>query len=606
MNNWRRMGRAVPQEHATDDQLIQVLDGELPRPVRDTVTAHVEACWNCRRRQEQLLRTMECFTELEEIFVSQRESLPPRDWADFPARLRLASATLPQRRVTSAARGAVVVLGTTLVALSLAVLVYPTPTLSAKEVLKRAGRWEKTASSTVAHPVVRQRIRIRSGQRQADGAVLRSEETRAFLWRWEQAPDAELRREVESVYASAALDFGRPISAANHAGWSARMGARVDDVETSGEFLRVRSYSQETLAPGAVVETELLVRAGDGHPVEQSFTVATGQNRRRYQLMETGFEVSPMTEETARLLTPPSLPEGSVTRASVALQPELPTLASEPSESLVPSSALPDLAEVEIETLAAVMESGADVTDAAIVRRNDHGVEVVAYAAEAERKTFLEQHLATNANVKVTVHLLSGLAPQVSGATTIAGITPARFAAPLFLNEWTAATGSAAIATRIVSYQLDNLRRMKLELAAIADLNRRFPPALRRALATPAQQRLDAMGEQHLSSARRYWAAFEATSGPLLAVVGVPVSRDQSPDSRVCDWAGATGLASTARRMDDLFSRAFTTVAFTTVAGGEDTLSAISGESLRGQLSTVHSQLAAALATTVRSESCRP
>jgi anti-sigma factor RsiW len=64
-----------PDSHLSDQQLILDVEGELPARDEKTVRAHVEACWKCRVRRQELERAIADFVRLH-----QREfdrELPP-------------------------------------------------------------------------------------------------------------------------------------------------------------------------------------------------------------------------------------------------------------------------------------------------------------------------------------------------------------------------------------------------------------------------------------------------------------------------------------------------------------------------------------------------
>jgi hypothetical protein len=84
--------------HLSDDRLLRHLDGELSRQEARSAGAHLDGCWRCRARRQELERAIEGFIGVHQESLDSR--LPP---ADGPrAKLRASVAQLaaagPARR----------------------------------------------------------------------------------------------------------------------------------------------------------------------------------------------------------------------------------------------------------------------------------------------------------------------------------------------------------------------------------------------------------------------------------------------------------------------------------------------------------------------------
>jgi hypothetical protein len=125
-------------------------------------------------------------------------------------------------------------------------------------------------------------------------------------------------------------------------------------------------------------------------------------------------------------------------------------------------------------------------------------------------------------------------------------------------------TGSPAAANLLISRHMDSLRQLAVELGAVERLARRFPLGTRNELSLSGRSRLDALALDHLASARRSWADAEQYSALLLAAIGAPEPRNSSAsEEEACgEWHHRYAPpAETAWRLEELFARAFTTLA---------------------------------------------
>jgi hypothetical protein len=354
----------------------------------------------------------------------------------------------------------------------------------------------------------------------------------------------------------------RPLSAANHSEWRRSLVNHTDSVRQEGELVRVLTRDEGQSYAGQIVEAQLLVRASDWHPIEQSFTVVEKGAERQYRIVETEFQVEPLNAVTARIFEPSKPPEVQMARLASVSVPQ----ASEPVMGPVDPPPGPGLIETEVEALALLHDIDADRQESARVERGEKLVRVIAYALTADRKALIEQRLAGLASLETVVYLLSETQPSSpkNGVTIIASAHSSTSGPPMFLGALIERTGSPAAANILVSRQLDSLRQVAVELGAVDRLARRFPGGARNELTQSGRNRLDALALDHLTSARQAWAETEQYSALMLGVIGAPERLDSSSsDEGACgEWHRMDASPTEAAwRLENLFARAFTTLA---------------------------------------------
>jgi hypothetical protein len=560
------MGASLRFEgHLTEECLIRLLDGELEKGQRDLAVRHLESCWACRRKREQFGEAMDRFVEFEEALIDTSVIPPPANWSGFRSRLRIVSASNGQhaKPITFPASLRVALApGVLVFAVLLALWLAPVRAVSAKEVFERSTSSEQALLTKTGNALVVQRLRVESAGSTAHWSVWRASSAGRFRQSWDAPGDQHLRADLEQLYTKHGLDSMRPLSAANHSEWRRSLVNHTDSVRQEGELVRVLTRDEGQSYAGQIVEAQLLVRASDWHPVEQSFTVVEKGAERQYRIVETEFQVEPLNAVTARIFEPSKLPEVQMARLPSVSVPQ----ASEPVMVPVDPPPGPGLIETEVEALALLHDIDADRQESARVERGEKLVRVIAYALTADRKALIEQRLAGLASLETVVYLLSETQPSSpkNGVTIIASAHSSTSGPPMFLGALIERTGSPAAANILVSRQLDSLRQVAVELGAVDRLARRFPGGARNELTQSGRNRLDALALDHLTSARQAWAETEQYSALMLGVIGAPERLDSSSsDEGACgEWHRMDASPTEAAwRLENLFARAFTTLA---------------------------------------------
>jgi hypothetical protein len=311
---------------------------------------------------------------------------------------------------------------------------------------------------------------------------------------------------------------------------------------------------------GEIAEAELWVRRSDWHPVRETFRVAEAGATEEYRIVETAFHVETLDSENARIFdpAPPAIPTETARMhsASLGVAPANAAAAAVPAQT--------DLVVTEIEALALLHDMDADRQDSAEVKRGDGQVQVTAYTASQDRKLELESHLAAIPLVTAAIHLLSDspVAPM-SARTSLTEVEASSASEPpLFLKPLVQQTGSLEVANRIVSDQMGLLRRLCIELDAVKDLEKRFPAEMRGSLPARSLNTLDGLVLDHLDAARQVWLELERNAAPLLAAMGTPAGELTKATASCGEWYRLQDLPTeAAQRLEDLYARAFTTLA---------------------------------------------
>jgi hypothetical protein len=266
-------------DHVSDEILISAADGELDSGAAASVKFHLEACWYCRVRMEKIERAIEGLIDYRAAIVVPYSS--PRDGsrAIFSARLnQCASEFVPQpdwRGLVGRLASFVgilaeprIALAGALLAVSLAIFVARVaelPTVSANAVLERARISERACLATVQHPVVYQKLRIRSRQ----GVVTRTIYHDRVSGREADSSDAsqgtvaDLQRRMQQ----AKLDWQDPLSVSAFVAWHESLQEKTDEVSHGPQGMLV----VRTNVPGGhLSEVDLTLRDSDYHAVAET------------------------------------------------------------------------------------------------------------------------------------------------------------------------------------------------------------------------------------------------------------------------------------------------------------------------------------------------
>ena len=72
-----------PMSHPTEEQLLLLLDGELPSREASDIQAHLQLCWECRGKSLKLQNGIYAFVNyMQECFLP-KVGEPPQGWRGF-------------------------------------------------------------------------------------------------------------------------------------------------------------------------------------------------------------------------------------------------------------------------------------------------------------------------------------------------------------------------------------------------------------------------------------------------------------------------------------------------------------------------------------------
>ena len=415
--------------HLPDEQLLLALDGELSAREAAEVESHLEACWSCRARREQIEKTIGDVVEYRDRLIQPYFPIPRGGRSVFVNRLEQLALSIGRPPLWKRVLRAFRVFGTiprtmvpryvwltALIAAGIAIFSFRSfwkvPKVSASELLAYAQSSEIRAISSVPKPVVYQKLRISVGSEAVTRTVYRDlvgmrEADRLDLAEGaggKLTSDVDLPRGVgENSKAAQTVDAGLrqtfltahlrwedPLSPANYSAWYRSLGEKVDTVTTMGdEYITLKTTTSE----GPIAEASFTVRASDFHPVAEDLRL---QDSRQVRVHELAWEVLPMEAINTAIFEPDAAVYAS-NRHPVTPQP----LGVNDSE----------LAEAELRARVAIHTEKADLgeeieLDRDILRPGQRSVVVRGIVSTADRKNDLLAALQGIPHVEVRLQTM--------------------------------------------------------------------------------------------------------------------------------------------------------------------------------------------------------
>jgi hypothetical protein len=311
--------------HLSDELLLLAVDGELAPRDANQVRLHLEACWTCRARLEQINESITGVVEYSNFLI--REKFPPSEsgrtkfldslhrlveagsrptlWNRITGMLNFFSGAAPRQAwITAVALVCMIAL--------LVATFRPVTIVSADEIVRKSAESEKAMVSHVPRPVIYQKFRIEesgpadSGASGGDPSVMRSVERSVVqsvvrsiysdpighrlvegLDNGEKS-DGQAAGRLKDSFAEAQLDWGNPLSLDSYEAWESHHRERAVQVERDDlGLISIRS----TVPSGPVSELLLTFRDSDFHPVAEDIFL---RNSKRIRVTEAFFEVFSM------------------------------------------------------------------------------------------------------------------------------------------------------------------------------------------------------------------------------------------------------------------------------------------------------------------------
>jgi len=439
--------------HLTDEQLIFYVDGELGSRENARVRKHLESCWACRAKLENLEGVIKKIVEFDDQVLQPMVPPPPRHWGGLQPRLTELDAIRKKRsvtdRLTDLLRSSLLeprrVVFAILVLAALGGLIWlpSQPVISANELLSRVQAAQSAEFAKISAPVVHERLRVRRkfvGSNEQATTDYDSWADRSRGRFRQTGSSSEILTEFRTICDANRLDWQAPLSGAGFARWRDSLPARQDIVaaaqpstagydEAESKPLALTTIARSPVAnsphgdnwgANRITQAELIVRKADWHPVEERLWV----NNREYEIAELDYRV-----------LPPSAVDGTIFAEQLApLKPvEGPVKeGSEVVENSVPPPPDPD--ETEMAVRYELHRLNADLGEPIEITRDSRGeVEVEAPGVAPDLKAKLKQVLSSvpNTNLEVDETLraicegcpgpLSGgqVAPETSPAPTM-------------------------------------------------------------------------------------------------------------------------------------------------------------------------------------------
>ena len=515
-------------EHLSDEQIIAAIDGDSPAPFSAHAARHLDSCWQCLARRQQLQHTIIKIVDYQRELVAPFLPPPARGEERFIASLDNQIQSAGQRRwprfvflVRSVGMPHMnpVLASTIVVLLALSTLLViwsrTGPVVSAGEFIERAKVWDE-GSRNGEPGVIYQRIRIRAPQQTIERTVYRDVQ-RHRRPRTESPHDQE--RQLERTLSVAGISWDEPLSAITFQEWHDRQGIKRDEIARSGDDLVTLTTR---VAEGTVAAESLTVRKTDFHPVARSV-----------QFREAG------TVEIAEL---DYAVLGWKAVNDAIFEPLSPGPAAAPPHLAI--SSLPtreELDEAELEARLVLSRLNADSTEQLEFSRSSKAIVINGVVETRERRNSLLAQLRPLPHVTSSIFSLEELTARGAGRpSSIASVQEYSDVArpsPLeeFFHQHAKTQGEVSSVSRQV---LDAALAVQQESSALTELLQRFSPDS--PLSEPAQAALKELLERHSHKLSDELDTEEQAVRAINLLGGSP------PDSPVGDEASKSQTLTTA------------------------------------------------------------
>jgi hypothetical protein len=366
--------------HLSDEKLLLAMDGELAAGESAQVKIHLQACWSCRARNEQIEEAIASVVEYRDLLATSFGPTSTDGRAKFVTQLqqlsrRVGSPTLRSRvvgtlrAVQAFLQGALprhaAISGLVIATLLLLFFAHPWEVrkVSASQLLENAQVSEVRALHSVTRPVVYQKLSIRIGDEAVTRTIYRDLEGVRQTDRLDvsgrtgersdgltsprqpQKPSESLqsaRNEIEQTFLQAHLNWQDPLSATTYKDWHNNLDEKHDQVSLSGNNLLTLTTTTDE---GPIAEARLTFRTSDFHPIAAILFL---HDARKVEVTELVWNVLPLeVVDPAIFSTEPMKPLEVAHSANLVPPPSSPTDA--------------ELAESELQARVAIHAEGADL-----------------------------------------------------------------------------------------------------------------------------------------------------------------------------------------------------------------------------------------------------
>jgi anti-sigma factor RsiW len=491
--------------HLQDDDLVRLLDGELPDREASKRRTHVEACWTCRTRLEELETTIG-------EYVRYREGMkpllpdPPKAWVDLEPRFEQVDRSLAPPRLLIAARrthlfglrpvhwlaGAACLL----VAFILIRRFERVPEVNAAELLRKAS----AAQANMVEPNLR--ITLKTSHRSITRTVSAMRAT---------SEDVELRQ----MFEAASFSWDNPLSARSFASWREQLAEKTDKVEETDNSYVIRT----TTSASTLRRATLTLRARDLRPVREmlEFTSDT-------------VEITEAQSEDVAGPAPSPAPIGE--RESIHPPATVPNIAISPALR-------------ELQVFSALHRIGADLGEPVEIHRSGSQLSVIGTGLTAVRKEQLRAALSEIPGVEIRFD--DGKATVGGGSSP--GDRNAPATAPMQIRLQ-AMLGSRESAEEFTNRALDASDAVMAHVHALRAIARAFPTDVESGLAAADREVLTSLRADHRVALSQRIADLQRTLKPVLA----GATAGGGTEGAVSWQSAAQVLFTAAQRFDQLLN----------------------------------------------------
>lgn len=493
MNNFFSRFCIGSRKHVTDGELLAFMDGEARIGQARTIRIHLEACWSCRRRYEQIQTTIFEFMDYRKQLTARYMPPPSSGRVQFLAMLDNERArTRPSwcARILNRLRSWVFVMHPALsaclivvgVAVTLLVSLRNPTTVSAGELLKKAEAAETHFNDNRRHILVSQRIRLSSPTSNFECMLYRDSEGRrhprsSVLNR----ADSEVKRRLEV----AGIDGQQPISATSFQRWHDGLSEKQDTVSEDNTSVTLQTSSTSS----TITQASLTVRKIDFHPTRRRIVF---RDFGAIEISELAYDVSDWSEGAAASLFEPDPAPLPVTAA-------LPKLVGPP-----PALPLPiDLDEAELRALLALNDANADSGEQIVIRQSQSSIQVTGIVETKRRKHELEEALQGLPLVNTRLQSLEEGSQRLAATSSRSPVQEYSTAHESRLQTYLESRSQRPGQIAQFSHEfLEATLDVQRQAHALDSLNGQFPAAARSNLSQDGSAMLNKLERRHRESLR--------------------------------------------------------------------------------------------------------
>ena len=451
-------------EHLSDEQILAVIDGDSPVPLSADAARHLDSCWQCLARKQQLQEAIVRVVDYQRELLAPFMPPPPRGEERFIARLDSQLQNSGRGWWTRIAVGlrpfgfphmnpVFASIFVILLAVGALMMIWKRTGSagSASEFLERAEVWDKSPGNREVG-VVYQRIQIRAHGQTIERTIYRDVQRRRTP-KSSQASGQE--EQLKRTLAEAGVPWEEPLSASSFKTWHDRHELKSDEVKRTGDDLLTLTTSVQE---GSVANESLTVRRADFHPVSRSIQFRGSET---VELAELDYAVLGWNTVNDSIFEPLALLPTAAPRAI--------TISSLPTRE--------ELDEAELQARLALSRLNGE-SEQVEVSRSSKGVLVKGIVETDARKNSLLTQLQPLPHVTSSILSLEELnAGRVSERSSIGGVqaySGISHSSPLeeFLRQQEKTPGDINV---ISGQLLDAAVTVQQESSALTELSGRFP-----------------------------------------------------------------------------------------------------------------------------------